>query len=147
MDFSTIALIAGPIIAIVLIIAFYRPLFRLIGIVIVPEDRIGLATKKFVLFGEHKQLPEGRIIATRGEAGYQAGTLAPGIYFWYWFWQYDITMQPFMIVPSGKIGLILARDGTPLETGRVLARKVECDSFQDAIGFMNNGGRKGRQTA
>ncbi|MFN8298641.1 MAG: SPFH domain-containing protein [Chitinophagales bacterium] len=146
MDISSLLYIIVPIVVVILMIVFYRPLFRLFGIVIIPEDKIGLVTKKFVLFGEHKQLPEGRIIATRGEAGYQASTLAPGIYFWYWFWQYDITLQGFTVIPNGKIGLLLAKDGRELETGRILARRVECDSFQDAEAFMNNGGRKGRQT-
>ena len=146
MDISSLLYIIVPIVVVILMIVFYRPLFRLFGIVIIPEDKIGLVTKKFVLFGEHKQLPEGRIIATRGEAGYQASTLAPGIYFWYWFWQYDITLQCFTVIPNGKIGLLLAKDGRELETGRILARRVECDSFQDAEAFMNNGGRKGRQT-
>lgn len=50
------------------------------GMVIVPEDKIGLVTKKFVLFGAEKSLPDGRIIATKGEAGFQAKTLAPGLY-------------------------------------------------------------------
>jgi len=126
---------------------FYRAVFRLFGIVIVPEDKIGLVTKKFVLFGEHKQLPEGRIIALQGEAGYQARTLAPGIYFWMWFWQYEIILEPLTIIPTGKIGLVMARDGIELETGRILARKIECDSFQDAESYLKNGGRKGRQTA
>lgn len=146
MDISSLLYIIVPIVVLILMIVFYRPLFRLFGIVIIPEDKIGLVTKKFVLFGEHKQLPEGRIIATRGEAGYQASTLAPGIYFWYWFWQYDVTLQGFTVIPNGKIGLLLAKDGRELETGRILARRVECDSFQDAEAFMNNGGRKGRQT-
>jgi uncharacterized membrane protein YqiK len=56
-------------------------------------------------------------------------------------------MQPFTVIPEGKIGLVVAKDGSELETGRILARKVECDSFQDAEGFIRNGGRKGRQTA
>jgi uncharacterized membrane protein YqiK len=102
---------------------------------------------KFVLFGEHKKLPEGRIIATKGEAGYQAQTLAPGIYFWFWFWQYDILLQPLTVIPNGKIGLLLARDGKELPTGQILARRVDCDSYQDAEKFLNNGGSKGRQAA
>ncbi len=129
------------------ILLFYKFILRVFfGLVIVPEDRIGLVTKKFVLFGK-QELPEGRIIATNGEAGFQAQTLAPGVYFWKWIWQYSITFQPFIIIPTGKIGLILAKDGNELETGRILARKVECDSFQDARAFLSNGGRKGRQTA
>ncbi|MFN8354957.1 MAG: SPFH domain-containing protein [Spirosomataceae bacterium] len=131
----------------VLCLIFYRFVFRIFGIIIVPEDKIGLVTKKFVLFGEKKSLPEGRIIATEGEAGFQARTLAPGIYFWYWIWQYDITLQPLTIIPTGKIGLLLAKDGKEIEIGRILGRKVECDSYQDAERFLRNGGRKGRQTA
>lgn len=126
---------------------FYKFILRVFfGLVIVPEDRIGLVTKKFVLFGK-QELPEGRIIATKGEAGFQAQTLAPGVYFGRWIWQYEITFQPFAIIPTGKIGLVLARDGAELEIGRILARKVDCDSFQDAEAFLTNGGRKGRQTA
>ncbi len=146
MEINSVLYFVIPVVVLLLGAVFYRAVFRLFGIVIIPEDRIGLVTKKFVLFGEHKQLPEGRFIATRGEAGFQAQTLAPGIYFWYWFWQFDITMQPFYVIPNGKIGLLLAKDGIELETGRVLARKVDCDSFQNAEMFMNNGGRKGRQT-
>jgi uncharacterized membrane protein YqiK len=128
------------------ILLFYKFILRVFfGLVIVPEDRIGLVTKKFVLFGK-QELPEGRIIATKGEAGFQAQTLPPGVYFWKWIWQYSITFQPFIIVPTGKIGLILAKDGSELEIGRILGRKVDCDSFQDAEAFLANGGRKGRQT-
>ena len=128
-------------------ILFYKFVLRVFfGLVIVPENRIGLVTKKFVLFGK-QELPEGRIMATLGEAGYQARTLAPGVYFWKWIWQYAVTFQPFVIIPTGQLGLVLARDGRELETGHILARRVECDSFQDAVAFLNAGGCKGRQTA
>ncbi|MGF6849546.1 putative membrane protein YqiK [Chitinophaga sp. W3I9] len=136
-------LIGLPILCLVL----YKVILRIcFGVVIVPEDRIGLVTKKFVLIGK-QELPEGRILATNGEAGFQAQTLAPGVYFWKWIWQYSVTFQPFTIIPTGKIGLVLAKDGSELETGAILARKVPCDSFQDAVAFLRNGGRKGRQTA
>jgi len=129
------------------VLIFYKFILRVFfGLVIVPEDKIGLVTKKFVLFGK-QELPEGRIIATNGEAGFQAQTLAPGVYFWKWIWQYAINFQPFIVIPTGKIGLVLARDGSELETGRILGRKVNCDSYQDAEAFLKNGGRKGRQTA
>jgi uncharacterized membrane protein YqiK len=131
----------------VIVLIFYKLILRVFfGLVIVPEDRIGLVTKKFVLIGK-QELPEGRIVAIEGEAGFQAQTLPPGVYFWKWIWQYEITFQPFTIIPTGQIGLVLAKDGAELETGRVLGRKVECDSFQDAASFLKNGGRKGRQTA
>ena len=126
-------------------LVFYRNLFQLLGIVFIPEDKIGLVTKKFVLLGENKELPDGRIIATKGEAGYQAQTLAPGIYFWKWIWQYEIVLQPLTIIPNGKIGLLVAKDGHELVSGRVLAPAVACDSFQDTVAFLSNGGQKGRQ--
>ncbi len=136
-----------PIGILLFILLFYRFILRVFfGVVIVPEDRIGLVTKKFVLFGK-QQLPEGRIVATEGEAGYQAQSLPPGIYFGKWIWQYDIKFQPFTIIPTGQLGLVLAKDGAELETGSILGRKVECDSFQNAELFLKNGGRKGRQTA
>lgn len=136
------------ILVLVLVIVLYKVILRILfGMVIIPEDRIGLVTKKFVLFGEHKQMGDGRIIATRGEAGFQAQTLAPGMYFGKWVWQYDIIMQPFIVIPQGKIGLVLSKDGMPIPTGAILGRKIECDNFQDAEKFLNGGGQKGRQTA
>ena len=133
----------------VILICFilYRFILRIFfGVVIVPQDKIGLVTKKFVLVGK-QELPEGRIIATEGEAGFQAQTLAPGVYFWKWIWQYTVTFESFTVIPTGKLGLVLAKDGAELEIGSILGRKVNSDSFQDAVAFLKNGGRKGRQTA
>lgn len=131
----------------VVVFLFFRPIVQLLGVVIIPEDRIGLVTKKFVLFGPNKEIPAGRIIATRGEAGFQAQTLAPGIYFWKWIWQYEVRLQPFVVVPDGAIGLVMAKDGTELSQGAVLARRVQSDMFQNAESFLRNGGQKGRQAA
>lgn len=136
------------IILLLLCVVLYKFILRfLLGMVIVPEDRIGLVTKKFVLFGSNKELPDGRIIATMGEAGFQAKTLAPGLYFGMWFWQYDVKMEPFTIIPEGTIGLILAKDGAEIPTGNILGQYVECDNFQDATKFLANNGQRGRQTA
>lgn len=115
--------------------------------VIVPENKVGLVTKKFVLFGSNKELPDGRIIATKGEAGFQAKALAPGLYWGMWPWQYNVNMHGFTIIPEGKIGLILSNDGAEIPTGAILARRVESDNFQDAEKFLNNNGQKGRQTS
>ncbi len=135
------------ILLIVVSIALYKFIFRfLLGMVIVPEDKIGLVTKKFVLFGPNKELPDGRIIATKGEAGFQARTLAPGLYFWKWVWQFDITMESFTVIPEGKIGLVLSRDGYEIPTGNILAQRVDCDNFQDADKFLMNNGQRGRQS-
>ncbi len=135
------------VLVIILCIVLYKYILRfLFGMVIVPEDRIGLVTKKFVLFGANKELPDGRIIASLGEAGFQAKTLAPGLYFGKWFWQYEITMELFTVIPEGKIGLVLSKDGSEIPTGNILAKYVDCDNFQDAIKFLANGGQRGRQT-
>jgi len=136
------------VIPLVLAIVLYKFVLRfLFGTVIVPEDKIGLVTKKFVLFGQNKELPDGRIIATKGEAGFQAKTLAPGMYFGMWVWQYDVTMEDFTIIPEGKIGLVMAKDGSEIPTGNILAQRVECDNYQDAEKFLINSGQRGRQTS
>ncbi|TCC84605.1 SPFH domain-containing protein [Pedobacter hiemivivus] len=127
---------------------FYKFILRVfLGMVIVPENKVGMVTKKFVLFGRDKELPDGRIIATKGEAGFQAKTLAPGLYWGMWPWQYSVGMEGFTIIPEGKIGLILANDGAEIPTGAILGRRVESDNFQDAEKFLNNNGQKGRQTS
>jgi len=131
-----------------LCLVLYKYILRfLFGMVIVPEDKVGLITKKFVLFGADKELPDGRIIAIKGEAGFQGKTLAPGLYFGMWFWQYSVTMEQFTIIPEGKIGLIMAKDGSEIPTGNILGHRVDSDNFQDAVKFLENGGQRGRQTS
>lgn len=84
--------------------ALYKVWLRLFGVVIVPKDAIGIVNKKFALFGKNKQLPPGNVIALNGEAGIQADTLAPGLHTGYYPWQFDVTLQPFIQIPQGKIG-------------------------------------------
>jgi uncharacterized membrane protein YqiK len=131
-----------PIIA----IASYKFIFRVFfGMIIIPEDKIGLVTKKFVLFGPNKSLPDGKIIALNGEPGYQADTLAPGLYWGYWIWQYDIKQADLTVIPKGKIGLVTSKDGVQLPTGSILARHVESNNYQDARAFLLNKGQRGKQ--
>ena len=129
-------------------IVFYKFTLRVFfGMIIIPENKIGLVTKRWALFGTKKRLPDGKIIALEGEAGYQADTLAPGLYWGYWIWQYEITEQSFTQIPSGKIGLVIAKDGNQLPTGHILARHVNCDNFTDARSFLMGGGQKGKQVS
>jgi uncharacterized membrane protein YqiK len=137
-----------PWMLLVVAVLMYKFIFRVFfGLVIVPENKIGLVTKKFVLFGENKELSGDRIIAVNGEAGLQAKMLETGLHWWMWPWQYSVDMQGFIVIPEGHIGLISSKDGKVPQTGRILGRRVECDNFQDAVGFLNNGGQKGRQSA
>ena len=143
MDYIIYAWLIIPLLAVV----FYKFTLRvLFGMVSIPEDRIGLITKKFVLFGKDRSLPDGKIIALKGEAGFQADTLAPGYLGWgYWVWQYRIDFVPFVQIPKGKIGLVSAKDGVALPTGSILARHVESDDFQNARLFLENQGKRGKQ--
>jgi uncharacterized membrane protein YqiK len=139
----------GPILliafAILGLFLFYRLIARLFGIVIVPEDSVGIVNKKYVVVGAHRTLPAGTIIALNGEAGLQADALAPGLHFGLWPWQYVVTLQKFITINQDMIGIVEARDGHPLKDGRVLARRVDCNSFQDARAFLQSGGERGPQ--
>jgi len=135
---------AVPVVVVLLMYKFVLRVF--FGMVIVPDDRIGLVVKKYALTGE-KRLPDGRIIAINGEAGMQAKALAPGLYWAMWPWQFSITMAPFTIIEQNKLGLVKAKDGASMDTGRVLGKPVECDKFQDAIAFLDHKGQKGPQAA
>ncbi len=134
-------------IGLLVVIVCHRLILQVMGVVMIPENRIGLVTKKFVLMGKYKMLPSGRIIALNGEAGFQSQTLAPGVYFGKWIWQYVVTLQPLTVIPDGLIGLIMSKDGGELLPGAVLARRVDCQMFQDAEMFLRSGGQKGRQAA
>jgi uncharacterized membrane protein YqiK len=130
----------------ILVLVLGRELvLRVFGVVIIPEDSIGIVNKKFVVVGKNRTLPDGAILALHGEAGLQADALAPGLHFWLWPWQYVVTRQKFVTIAEGTIGVVEARDGQPLTGGRVLARRVECNSFQSARAFLLNGGERGPQ--
>jgi len=137
----------GGILLLLIVLAAHKKVLRLFGVVIVPEDSVGIVTKRFVLLGSTRTLPDGRIIALRGEAGIQADTLAPGLHWWLWPWQYATTLQRFVVLPEGSIGIVEARDGAPIAVGRVLGKRVSCDSYQNARAFLANGGERGPQLA
>jgi uncharacterized membrane protein YqiK len=140
----------GPILLAVLVLVFlvsYRRVLWLFGVIIVPDDSVGVVTKKFVLVGSRRNLPPGRIIALNGEAGYQADTLAPGLHMAFWPWQYRVELVKFFTIPAAKVGLVEACDGKPLPSGRIIARQVGCDTFQDARSFLQGEGERGPQMA
>jgi uncharacterized membrane protein YqiK len=133
------------VLGIVVLVALYRWVLWLFGVIIVPDDSIGIVTKKFVLFGSNQRLADGHILALKGEAGYQADTLAPGLHWALWPWQYTVKMQKFVTIPVGKIGLVESCDGQPLPSGRIVAKRVQCNSFQNARAFLEGGGERGPQ--
>jgi uncharacterized membrane protein YqiK len=146
MDASDLLVHYGWLVVLVLIAVLYKAILRLcFGMVIVAKDQIGIVNKKWVLLGKNRTLPDGAIVALNGEAGLQADTLAPGVHFALWPWQYAVTLAPFTTIDKNQIGIVEARDGKPLSKGRVLARTVECNSFQNTRQFLANGGERGPQ--
>lgn len=117
------------------------------GLRYIPNNRVGIVEK---LWSGSGSVPEGRIIALNGEAGYQADLLRGGLHFSYWRYQYRIHQVRLVTVPQGKIGYVYARDGRPLGPSQTLARVVECNNFQDARTFLaetkeETSGQRGRQ--
>lgn len=99
----------------------------------IPNNCVGVVEK---LWSASGSVPEGGIIALRGEAGFQAQLLRGGIHFGLWRWQYRVHVCPLVIVPQGKIGYVYARDGEALPPSQTLGREVECNHFQDARAFL-----------
>lgn len=126
-------------VVVLLALMLFGPL--VLGAVLIRERQVGIVVKRF----GSRSLQPGSLIALNGEAGYQADTLAPGLHFKYWRWQYRILKNPVVIVPQGQIALVMAADGRPIPPERILGRIVDCDNFQDARKFLLNGGEKGRQ--
>ncbi len=127
-------LVLGTVIVLVLVIPW-------VSLVLIRERQVGIVVKRF----SRRSLAPGRLIAVDGEAGYQAATLAPGLHFGYWPWQYRVLKVPVIVVPQGEIALIIAADGAAIPAERILGKIVACDNFQDAREFLLNGGEKGRQ--
>src|SRR3954462_10965938 len=112
----------------------------------ISNDYVGIVEK---LWSSSGSVPEGRIIALNGEAGYQAALLRGGIHLNLWRWQYAVHKVRLVNISEGKIGYVYARDGQPLPSSQTLGRVVECNNFQDADAFLNGEkpGQRGRQRA
>ncbi len=113
-----------------------------VGIRYIPHSRVGIIEK---LWSSRGSLVEGRILALKGEAGYQARILRGGLHFGYPCWMFSIHKVPLVTISEGRIGYAYARDGSPLPPEQTLGRTVACNSFQDAAAFLNDGGQRGRQ--
>ena len=65
------------VLALVLFMVFFRPILQLLGVVIIPENNIGLVTKKFVLDRRAQgapQRPDHRHPGRGGLSGADAGS-------------------------------------------------------------------------
>lgn len=104
MDPMSLAIKYGWILAVVILVILLEKLLLryFFGTVIVAKDQIGIVNKKWVLMGSLRTLPDGAIVALNGEAGLQADTLAPGIHFGLWAWQYAVTLAPFTTIDRSR---------------------------------------------
>src|SRR5581483_2652642 len=106
----------------------------------VGPTEIGLPIKRL-----GARLRDGGVIAFHGEAGYQAELLMPGWRFRLWP-VYRVDKYPWVQVPAGGIGVVIAQVGEPLPIGAKSAEYKETfGDFRDVQSFLDNGGQKGVQ--
>lgn len=121
----------------------------------IPNNSVGVVEK---LWSGSGSVPEGRIIALSGEAGFQSELLRGGIHFGYWRWQYKVHRANLVTISQGSLGYVYARDGEPLHPSQALGHDIPCNSFQDARMFLSaitspsgsdspQRGQRGRQRA
>jgi uncharacterized membrane protein YqiK len=111
------------------------------GLKIIPNNKIAVIEK----WWSHKGSLDMQIIALKGEAGFQPQVIRGGIHFLTPL-MYKVHICPLVTIPQGQIAYIFARDGQPLEPIQTLAKIIpECNNFQDARGFLLNGGQRGPQ--
>ncbi|MFH0989168.1 MAG: SPFH domain-containing protein [bacterium] len=112
------------------------PSIRMIG-----PTEVGLVTKRFSI----SKLSEDNPIAFNGEAGYQADLLMAGWRFKLWL-LYRVEKHPWVQVPAGEIGVVIAQVGKPLPIGAKSAIfKTEFANFSNLRSFVKLGGQKGVQ--
>ncbi len=104
-------------------------------------SEVGLVTKRF----SRRKLHDDNLIALNGEAGYQAELLMPGLRFRLWP-LYGVHKFPWVQIPAGQIGVVLAQVGNPLPVGAKSAvYKPQFGQFADLELFIKEGGQKGVQ--
>lgn len=116
--------------------------FLAFGLKLIGDAEVGILTKR--MFG--KKMPPGRIVARNGEIGVQADILMPGLY-----WRipiiWKISKAPVTTILPTEIGIVESIDGQPIPQGRLLGDEIDCNQFQDAKLFLDNGGQKGPQVS
>ncbi len=123
--------------AVVLLVIFYLWM----SVRVVGPTEVGLVMKRFAF----RKLKDDNPIAFHGEAGYQADLLMAGRRWKPWL-LYEVEMYPWVQVPAGEIGVVIAQVGSPLPIGAKSAvYKIVFGNFSDLRSFVANGGQKGVQ--
>src|SRR4026208_2176606 len=80
-----------------------------------------------------------------GVKGIQLRTLPPGLWPIHPY-LFRVSIAKATMVPQGKVGVITAADGDPLDPGRLLGKAItDHRNFQDAEQFIASRGQKGTQ--
>src|SRR5436305_14672248 len=80
-----------------------------------------------------------------GVKGIQLRTLPPGLWPIHPY-LFRVSVGKTTVIPQGKVGIVTAADGAPLDAGRLLAKAIEGHlSFQNAELFVSAGGQRGPQ--
>ena len=114
--------------------------FLLLGVRVIPNDRVGVIEKRWSGRGSVK----AGFIALAGEAGFQPTVLRGGVH-WLTPFQYRVHRLPLVTISQGSIGYVFTRDGMPLEPTQALASNIRADDFGDVTAFLQNGGQRGPQ--
>lgn len=116
--------------------------FALFGFRLIGDDEVGILYKKML----GRTMPQGQVVARNGEVGVQANILMPGLY-----WRvpiiWKINKQPVTEITPTEVGIVESIDGISIPSGRLLGDEVQCNHFQDAKMFLDNGGMKGPQVS
>src|SRR6476620_10397263 len=84
-------------------------------------------------------------IKRSGVKGIQLRTLPPGLWPIHPY-LFRVSVAKATMVPQGKVGVVTAADGGPLDPGRLLGKAIlDHRNFQDAEQFIASGGQKGPQ--
>src|SRR3954454_10434940 len=105
MDVGIVMLAIGGLVVLLLLLVVLRS-FHSIG-----AAEVGLVTKRI-----GKNLEGDQLVALKGEAGYQAELLMPGLRFKLWP-IYTVERFPWVQVPPDHVGLVIAQVGESLPTG------------------------------
>jgi uncharacterized membrane protein YqiK len=80
-----------------------------------------------------------------GVKGIQLRTLPPGLWPIHPY-LFRVSIAKATMIPQGKVGVVTAADGDPLDAGRLLGKAIrDHRNFQDAEQFIASGGQKGPQ--
>ncbi|HEX8136320.1 MAG TPA: SPFH domain-containing protein, partial [Pyrinomonadaceae bacterium] len=130
----------------------------------VPLIEIGADEMGVIEAVDGEPMPPGRIFATDraqnahnnfqdpiafikqgGVKGIQMRTLPPGLWPIHPY-LFRVSVTKSTVIPQGKVGVVTAADGAPLDPGRLLGKAIDGHrNYQDAEQFIASGGQKGPQ--